>query len=102
MKDIFKDKTNKQLVIEYFEKKLVANNGFKKTGGSTFYYKDKIDTIFVYVTDANITVISDGKDVVDGMFMLRLYDIHSSGYESYEELHECFNHSYLQQILHLF
>lgn len=103
MKKEFDNKTTKELLIQYFEKTLVKNNKFKKTGDNSFCYHDKVDVIFVYVTETNITVISDGKGVVDGMFMLRIHDINNIDFSNVEELEEeYFNDNFLQEILCLF
>lgn len=81
--------------IVYLNNKLLFNghHSFDKVGPRTYFYLDGVDTIFVYVRDDNLVIISDGPNVVDGIEMIRLH--------LYEEDEMVFD-SYLQNILAVF
>ena len=79
--------------IRYLDYKLSTLNLFFKCGPRTYYYKDGLDTIFVYVKDDNLIIINDGDNVIDGIEMIKLNFIESD---------EAIFDSYLQKILHKF
>ncbi len=91
----------KQRFIDYLERHLCdPSNGahrFAKVGPRSFFFKSDVDTIFVKVTDENLTIITDGENVVDHMEM-RYLPFHGHNQDGEREL---FNH-YLQDILSKF
>ena len=66
--------TNMNEIIKYLEDRLIPNNGFEKIGSNSFLYRDKIDTIYVFVDSLNeVTIIHDGDNVVSNQTTLNFY-----------------------------
>lgn len=59
-------------LIEHIRNKLTGDIQWSHPTPRTFVYESIKVFIFVYVTDQNIVVTNDGKNVVDGMEMIRL------------------------------
>jgi PP-loop superfamily ATP-utilizing enzyme len=91
-----------QRFIDFLENKLCNNSWktqFKKVGPRCFFYKDKVDTIFVKITDENLIIITDGENVIDHLEIIFLEGIDSTENKKEENI---FFNSYLQNILHKF
>ena len=61
-------------VIKYLEERLIPDNDFEKIGHRSFFYKDKIDTIFVFVGIEQVTILHDGDFVVSNETQMDLTD----------------------------
>lgn len=86
------------LLIAYLERQLCTEGRkyWNKISPRCFLYKDRIDTVFVKVTDRNLIIITDGNNVIDEEQSL---PIHCIGDSSLEDI---FNQAYLQPILAVF
>ena len=59
-------------LIEHIRSKLTSTILWSHPTPRTFVYESVKEIIFVYVTDQNIVITHDGKNVVGGMEMIRL------------------------------
>ncbi len=93
-----------QKEIEKITNYLIKNlEGLQKTGPRTLLYKDEVDTIFVYFTDNNMTIIHDGDNVCHNMDMTLINpQIVLDTDFTEEEIEDIMNEVYLQPILHRF
>ena len=60
-------------IIKYLEDRLIPNNEFEKIGSNSFLYRDKIDTIFVYIGINEVTILHDGDNVISNQTRLNYY-----------------------------
>lgn len=63
-----------QELVQYLADTLLCSPLWTNPTPRTFLYQSDKDreVIYVYVSDYNITILHDGKNVVDGMEMIRL------------------------------
>ena len=59
-------------LIEHIRNKLTSTILWSHPTPRTFVYESIKEIVFVYVTDQNIVITHDGKNVVDGIEMIRL------------------------------
>lgn len=64
-------------LIKFLEDKLLGEQtGFEKIGSNSFFYRDKIDTIFIFVDNINeVTILHDGDYVVANQTRLNYYSV---------------------------
>jgi hypothetical protein len=90
-----------QLLINYLTANLVFNK-FQDTGPHSFFYKDDVDTIFVYISNGQFVLITDGDNVVSEFTSLPLQHLTRANYDSDQEFEAFLNEEFLQLILSKF